>query len=358
MIGELDEEFVWEATVGQTFTFGTQHWQIQRITHNDVLVRAAPAGSDAPPFWRSETYNRSFHFSERIAGYLEDAEHLLAERKDASLVSELVEDRGFQASAADELADYLARQREATGTSLPHRHHLLLESIRTGPGGYKGPDDISQLVLHTFWGGRLNRPWALALGAALEERLAYVPEVHADNNAIAIQLKAPMDPEEVISLVRPDNLRNLLRASLEQSGFFGARFRECAGRALLLTRARFNQRLPLWMSRLQAKKLMTTVSQYADFPVLLETWRTCLDDEFDLDRLEEMLGELADGVIGWSFVSTSTPSPFAANITFDQINRYMYADDSPDAAWSKLAVRSADCRRARQRAAQAQDQPD
>ena len=68
MIGELDEEFVWEATVGQTFTFGTQHWQIQRITHNDVLVRAAPAGSDAPPFWRSESYNRSFHFSERIAG--------------------------------------------------------------------------------------------------------------------------------------------------------------------------------------------------------------------------------------------------------------------------------------------------
>ena len=141
-----------------------------------------------------------------------------------------------------------------------------------------------------------------------------------------------MDPEDVISLVRPDNFRNLLRHSLEQSGFFGARFRECAGRALLLTRARFNQRLPLWMSRLQAKKLMTTVSQYADFPVLLETWRTCLDDEFDLDRLEAMLGELADGVIGWSFVSTATPSPFAANITFDQINRYMYADDSPDAA--------------------------
>ena len=332
MIGELDEEFVWEATVGQTFTFGTQHWQIQRITHNDVLVRAAPAGSDAPPFWRSESYNRSFHFSERIAGYLQDAENLLAERQDQALVRDLVEDRGFEESAAVELTDYLQRQREATGTPLPHRHHLLVESIRTGPGGYKGPDDISQLVLHTFWGGRLNRPWALALGAAMEAKLEYVPEVHADNNAIAIQLKAPMDPEALISLVRPDNFRDLLRHSLEQSGFFGARFRECAGRALLLTRARFNQRLPLWMSRLQAKKLMTTVSQYADFPVLLETWRTCLDDEFDLDRLEDMLGELADGVIGWSFVSTHSPSPFSANITFDQINRYMYADDSPDAA--------------------------
>ncbi len=332
LIGELDEEFVWEATVGQTFSFGTQNWQIQRITHNDVLVRSAPAGSDAPPFWRSESYNRSFHFSERIAAYLEDAETLLVEGRTDALMTDLMETRGFEESAAAELADYLSRQRASSGTPLPHRHHLLIETIRTGPGGYRGPDDISQLVLHTFWGGRLNRPWALALGSALAERLDYVPEVHADNNAIAIQLKTPIPPEELLSLVRPDNFRHFLRAALEQSGFFGARFRECAGRALLLTRARFSQRLPLWMSRLQAKKLMTTISRYSDFPVLLETWRTCLEDEFELESLESMLGELADGLIPWSQVSTSTPSPFAANITFDQINRYMYADDSPDTA--------------------------
>ncbi|MEM8766255.1 MAG: DEAD/DEAH box helicase [Pseudomonadota bacterium] len=329
-IGELDEEFVWEATVGQTFAFGSQHWQIHRITHNDVLVRPAAPDTQAPPFWRSESYNRSYHFSARIGGYLEDVENLLADGAAATLERSLVAERGFEAAAATELTDYLSRQREATGTALPHRHHLLLESVQTGPGGYKGPDDISQLVLHSFWGGRLNRPWALALAAALEAHLGYAPEIHADNNAVAIQLKSPMEPAELLGLVRPDNLRALLRESLEQSGFFGARFRECAGRALLLTRQRFNQRLPLWMSRLQAKKLMNTVSRYSDFPVLLETWRTCLDDEFDLHALEEMLGELADGVIQWSFVATGTPSPFAANITFDQINRYMYADDSPE----------------------------
>lgn len=330
LIGELDEEFVWEATVGQTFALGTQNWQVQRITHNDVLVRQAPSGSNAPPFWRSESFNRSFHFSERIGSYLEHAECALREHREEDLTRSLVAERGFDDPAAAELVDYLGRQREATSGPLPHRHHLLLESIQAGPGGYKGPDAISQMVLHTFWGGRLNRPWALALAAALEARLDYVPEVHADNNAIAIQLKTPMDPAELLSLVRADNFRGLIRGALEQSGFFGARFRECAGRALLLTRSRFNQRLPLWMSRLQAKKLMTTVSQYSDFPVSLETWRTCLDDEFDLDRLAAMLAELADGHLNWSFVRTATPSPFAANITFDQISRYMYADDSPE----------------------------
>ena len=66
LIGELDEEFVWEAAVGETFTLGTQHWRIERITHNDVLVRPAMAKVRSTPFWKGEVINRDFHFSSRI----------------------------------------------------------------------------------------------------------------------------------------------------------------------------------------------------------------------------------------------------------------------------------------------------
>lgn len=330
VIGELDEEFVWEATTGQTFSMGTQNWQVIQVTHNDVLVRAAPPGTTAPPFWRSESYNRSFHFSERIAGELEEAEEMLSAGRDDELRSTFTSARGFDPEAAVELLDYLTRQREASGAALPHRHHLLLELVRSGPGGYRGPDDTRQLVLHTFWGGRLNRPWALALEVAWQEKFGSRAEIHADNNAIVIQVKGEPEPAGVLRLVTPDNLDALLRRSLERSGFFGARFRECAGRALLLPRQRFNQRLPLWMSRLQAKKLMSATAGYPDFPMLLESWRTCLQDEFDIESLCRMLTELEDGTIEWTFVATGTPSPFASNVTFAQINRYMYADDTPE----------------------------
>ncbi len=329
VIGELDEEFVWEAKVGQTFAFGSQAWQVREINHNDVLVQTAAAGSRAPPFWRAEAGNRSFHFSERIGRFLEAAEAVLAGPCPDAFTTDLTENRGFEPAAAAELKGYLERQREATDAPLPHRHHLLLEWVASGPGGYEGPDRIAQLVLHTGWGGRVNRPWALALSAALARHLDYSPEIHADDNAVALQLKEPMDPALLLSLVRRDNYAALLRESLEGSGFFGARFRECAGRALLLTRARFNQRLPLWMSRLQAGKLLASVRRYQDFPILLETWRTCLEDEFDLAHLESLLDELADGVIRWRYVRTATPSPFAASLTFRQVSRYMYADDTP-----------------------------
>jgi len=329
LIGELDEEFVWEASVGQTFSFGAQSWQIKRITHNDVLATPAKVGSTATPFWRSEPYNRTFHYSRHIGDFLERSDALFDGDKQAELTHDLTQRLGFDASAAEELIGYLDRQRQHTGAALPHRHHMLVEHIKSGPGGYQGPDE-HQIVMHTLWGGRVNRPYALALTAAWERIYGYVPEVHVDDDAIAIQTHGEVDPARVTELVRPADIDALLRHALERSGFFGARFRECAGRALLVTRQRFNQRMPLWMSRMHAKKLLTTVKQYADFPVLLETFRTCLVDEFDLPALQRVLDELGSGEICVSAVATAAPSPFAANIAWGQIGRYMYADDSPE----------------------------
>jgi len=330
VLGELDEEFVWEARIGQVFSLGTQSWQVQRITHSEVMVRPA-GGGDAPPFWRAEARRRSFHYSRRIGAFLQRAEALLAADQAQALGATLERDQGFDAVAAAELTDYLLRQRETTGSPLPHCRHLLLERVRAGPGGYRGAEPLEQLVLHTGWGGRVNKPFALALAAALAGDVAGV-DAHADDNVVALLSAEPLDPSHVLRLVDAGNLDALLRRSLESSGLFGARFREAAGRSLLLTRQRFNARLPLWLSRLQAKKLMGSVRRFSDFPVMLEAWRTCLEDEFDLPALRACLGELEDGVIAVSRCTTSTPSPFAADAAFDQINPYMYGTDQPDSA--------------------------
>ena len=331
VIGELDEEFVWEATVGDAFALGTQSWRIHRITHNDVLVKPARSGAPAPPFWRAEAMDRSFHFAQRTGEFLERAEGWLAHERAATLRAYAQERLGFEQTAAEELAAFLQRQREATGCELPHRRHVLVEHIRSAPGGYAGADREQQAVLHTPWGGRVNRPIALALAAAWRERFGAALDVHADNYAIAAQIKDDIDPQALMALVTPANFRRLLRESVEASGFFGARFRECAGRSLLLTRQRFNQRLPLWLTRMQAKKLMVAVARLEDFPVLLETWRTCLQDEFDLGAAEQALADLESGAVAWSLATVATPSPFAADIAFSQIgSRYMYADDTPE----------------------------
>ena len=176
----------------------------------------------------------------------------------------------------------------------------------------------------------MNRPIALAMEAAWRQRFDTEADIHADNYAIVAQVQEGVDAAALLSLITSANLEALLRDSLEGSGFFGARFRECAGRALLLTRQRFNQRMPLWLTRMQAKKLLTAIRHLDNFPILLETWRTCLGDEFDMQAARDALAALETGEIGTSITEVAAPTPFAAGVAYDQLNRYMYADDTPE----------------------------
>lgn len=324
-IGELDEEFVWEAKTGQVFTLGTQNWQVRKVTASDVFVRPAPGNKVAPPFWKADGGGRDNHFATRIATFLQWVEERLqnAERSQG-LSAELRQEYHLDRPAAERLIAWLEQQRRHTGCALPHRHHVVVERIHSGPGGAPG----SQLVLHAPWGGRLNWPLAMALEAAIENAFGQPPEVFACDDLVFIVNPPEIDAHGLISLVDGDRLLPLLRQRLERSGTFGARFRTAAGRALLLTRGGMKRRMPLWMTRLKAQKLMAAVMGFDDFPLLLEAWRTCLRDSFDLDSLRGRLEELESGDIKVSEVATASPSPMARAAAWGQINEYMYRDDS------------------------------
>lgn len=331
-IGELDEEFVWERRVGDTFTLGTQVWRIQNVTHNDVEVTPVEAKPGIFPFWRAEDIDRDFYFSEKILGFLERYDGRLS---DPAIMDEWRRDYFLDEAAAGELAGYLQRQREATGAPLPHRRHLLIEHFQDPVNRA----DAKQVILHTLWGGKVNRPFSLALQAAWEEKYNLHLEVFENNDGILLILPHEFSPQQIFSLVTPENVERLLRLTLEKSAFFGAKFRENAGRALLLPRANFKKRLPLWLNRLRSKKLMDAVMNYSDFPIMLETWRTCLQDEFDLDNLKRLLDEIRSGEIKMTEATTAEASPFADGLIWRQTNTYMYLDDSPAAGRTSLLSR-------------------
>ena len=323
-IGELDEEFVWERSIGDTFTLGPQVWRIQNITHNDVEVLPLSANTGMVPFWRAEEVDRDFYYSERILSFLRQADEELA---DAEAFRQKLEGRyAMSRPAAQALVEFLQRQKRATAGKLPHRGRIVIEHYHDG----SGRSDSRETILHTFWGGQLNRPFAMALSAAWEKKYGTPLTVFVSDANILLILPVDVGIPEVIRLVTPENLEELLRERLEASGFFGAKFRENAVRALLLPRASFHRRYPLWLARLRAKKLLETAAKYPDFPILLETWRECLQDAFDLAHLKIMLDELHGGLIELVEVESDEPSPFCEGLIWRQTNKYMYEDDTPE----------------------------
>ncbi|MCP4215772.1 MAG: DEAD/DEAH box helicase [bacterium] len=322
-IGELDEEFVWERSLGDAFPLGNQIWRIQRITHNDVEVVQVPKSNSLIPFWRAEDVNRSFHLSEKIGCFLEDADQRI---NTPQFKQGLLEKHHMSEKAATELISYLKLQKKETKAPLPHRRHLLVEHFRDPIN----TADSKQTVIHTMWGGPVNRPLAFALSAAWAEKYKYSLDIFVNNDCIMLNLPHEFSAEELFQLARPSTLRKLLRTKLESTGYFGAAFRQNAQRALLLPRQGFQKRMPLWLNRLRSKKLLEAVSHYEDFPILIETWRGCMNVDFDIDTLLMLLEEISTGVIQVTEAYTQKPSPFADSIMWRQTNKYMYDDDSPD----------------------------
>src|SRR2546423_7294359 len=132
-------------------------------------------------------------------------------------------------------------------------------------------------------------------------------------------------------MVEPDELEDLVVAELAGSALFGARFRENAARALLIPRAYPGRRTPLWQQRLKSQTLLEVARRYAQFPIVLETYRECLRDVLDLPGLTELLTKLHRRELSLVEVETATASPFASSLLFDYVATYMYEGDTPNA---------------------------
>jgi ATP-dependent Lhr-like helicase len=312
-VGELDEEMVYEARAGQVIVLGASSWRIEEITRDRVLVSPAPGVPGAVPFWKGEGIGRPYELGEAIGKF---ARELLAASDPK--VPDLDE------RAERNLLAFLREQERATG-ALPSDRTVVVERFRDEIGDWR-------ICILTPFGARVHAPWAMAVGARLRESLGLEVQSIWSDDGIAFHLPdADSPPATDLMVLDPDELEELVLAEVGQTALFGARFRENAARALLIPRRRPGERTPLWQQRLKAQGLLQVARKYASFPIVLETYRECLQDVFDLPALKRLLGRLRARELDLVDVETATASPFASSLLFDYIATYMYEDDTPPA---------------------------
>ena len=331
-VGELDEEMVYEARPGQTFLLGASSWRIEEIGRDRVIVTPAPGVPGAVPFWKGDTMGREKQLGEAIGAFSR-----WAVEQDAQA---LEREYDLDPRAARNLLEYLREQQHATRV-LPSDRTIVLERFRDEIGDWR-------LCVLSPYGGRIHSAWALALSARIQERFGVEADVIAADDGIVLHLP-DIDADDAESLpsaaelllIDPEELEQVLTAELGGSALFGARFRENAARALLIPRAYPGRRTPLWQQRLKAQNLLEVARRYADFPVVLETYRECLRDVLDVPGLQALLRDLHTREISLVEVETRTASPFASSLLFDYVATYMYEGDTPSAE-RRAAVLSLD----------------
>ena len=316
-VGELDEEMVFESRVGDVFLLGASSWRIEDITLDRVLVTPAPGEPGKMPFWHGDRPGRPLELGRAIGRSSRE----LLELGPGPAARRLIE-QGLDDKAATNLLDYLAEQRAATG-EVPSDRQLVVEQFRDEIGDYR-------VCLLSPFGARVHAPWGLAAMALQRQALGVETEAVWSDDGIVFRFPESSPPEDLELLIPPlDTLDELLQQSLSASSLFAARFRENAARALLLPRRRPGQRAPLWAQRRRSADLLRAASKYPEFPILLETFRECLRDVFDVPGLRQVLEQIQRREVRMTRVETRSASPFAASLSFSYVGNFMYEGDAP-----------------------------
>jgi ATP-dependent Lhr-like helicase len=317
-VGELDEEMVFESRTGDTFILGASTWRIEEILPDRVLVSPAPGEPGKMPFWHGDSAGRPLEFGRRIGALMRE----LRELPRNAAIGRLVREHDLDTQAAENLLRFLVDQEIATVT-VPDDRNIVIERIRDELGDWR-------VCVLTPFGSSVHAPWAMAVAGRI--RAAGGPDVEAmwaDDGFVLRFPDTDQAPDADLLLLDSQEAAELVLRQLGSTALFAAKFREAAGRALLLPRRRATGRAPLWQQRKRAYDLLSVASRYSAFPMLLEAYRECMRDVFDMPAFLEVLRSVEKRQVRVHVADTRTPSPFASSLLFSYVANYIYDGDAP-----------------------------
>jgi ATP-dependent Lhr-like helicase len=240
----------------------------------------------------------------------------------AAAVERLMRHHDLDRQAAENLVRYLTDQQAAAGT-VPDDRTILIERCRDELGDWR-------ICVLTPFGGRIHAPWAMAVvERAKAETGLDVETMWTDDGFVVRFPETDEPPDTALMIPASDAVESLVLRQLGGTALFAAKFREAAGRALLLPKRRPGGRSPLWQQRKRAADLLAVAARFGSFPMLLEAYRECLRDVFDMPSLIATLRRIEMREVKTVTVDSAMPSPFASALLFTYVANYLYDGDAP-----------------------------
>lgn len=317
-LGELDEEYVFEARLGDRFLLGAFSWQIMNITRDRVLVKPCEAGGAASPFWRGDNMGRPYDAGMLFGGYMRRMEEALAAgRLEAELMGFCLDE-----DARVNLARYLTEQAQC---GLPTDRAIVCEHFRDEAGAH-------QLLVHSVFGAPVNLPLGLLLQQRAQQLTHSDVRMHYNDDGILLHSNDAPLPEGLLRGIDRAGARRELIRLMPAAPLYTLAFRYNAVRSLGMG-ARAAGRIPLWVQRLRGEQAFARALRHEDHPLLYETMRECLEDYTDCAALTDVLERIFTGEISVTERRTEAPSPFARGLRgqLESVEMYNYTP-TPSAA--------------------------
>jgi ATP-dependent Lhr-like helicase len=363
-IGTVNEDFAVESLAGDIFQLGNTSYRILRVEPGRVRVVDAQGQAPNIPFWLGEAPGRSDELSAAVARLRAQLDRLL-DREDAgnqaatkrsgnamtrehspvatspqeraleSAIAWLIDELDVGASAAQQIADYLARSRAAL-TVLPTQQTLVIERFFDESGG-------TQLVIHAPFGSRINRAWGLALRKRFCRTFNFELQAAATEDAIVLSLTGSHSfvLDDVWRYLHSNTAEHVLIQALLDAPLFNVRWRWNATTSLALPRYTGGRKTAPQLQRMKSEDFLATVfpDQVAclenvvgereppSHPLVDQTIDDCLHEAMDTDGWLALLRRIERGELTLVTRELPAPSPLAAEIL--NAKPYAFLDDAP-----------------------------
>jgi ATP-dependent helicase Lhr and Lhr-like helicase len=336
-VGSVHEDFAVEAAVGDVFLLGTHSWRVRKVENGTVRVHDAGDAAPTVPFWLGEAPARTAELSEEVGALRQLVDDQLDGAPDVGPAERAVREwSGVGAPVAEQVVAYLAAARRALGT-LPTRRRIVVERFFDESEGM-------QLVVHSPYGGGVNR----ALGLALRKRFCvtfdFELQAAADDDTVLVSLgpQHSFPLAQVPGMVRSDKAVEVLTQAVLAHPMVQARWRWNCTRALVVPRSRGGQRRPINLLRMDADDVLAAAwptlaacqdnappgpVAVPDHVLVRQTIDDCLHEALDADGLVEFLRAVESGEIEAHLVESPEPSPLAHGILSGR--PYTFLDGAP-----------------------------
>jgi len=332
-VGTVNEDWAVESMAGDIFLLGTHSWQIRRVEPGVVRVRDAGGASPTVPFWMGEAPARTAELSAEVSELRTRIDELLAAGDPDGARTWLVRTTGIDEVAATMIVDYVAVGRAALGAT-PTQARLVLERFFDDSGGM-------QLVLHSPYGGRINRSLGLALRKKFCRTFNFELQAAASDDAVVLSLgphhSFPL--EEVPRYISSRNIEDTLCQAILDSPMFLSRWRWNLNRSLMVLRFRGGRRNPPPIQRMEADDLMAALFPQAaacqenitgpieipDHVLVRQTIADTLNEALDIDGVRRLLERMEAGEVEVHCCDTTEPSVLAHEIL--TARPYAFLDD-------------------------------
>ncbi|MBH1940944.1 DEAD/DEAH box helicase [Mobilitalea sibirica] len=298
-LGELDEEYVFEAKIGDKFMLGSFAWKICSIQKDSVIVTQANNIGARPPFWKGEKKGRALQTGIAFGKIL----RRLGNAHETDSLLQVLCELGLDEISAVNAQGFLQRQLDVTGV-LPDDRTIIVEHYRDETGNH-------QMMVHSVFGRQVNEPLAILTHVEAKRRLNTNVSFFDDDDGFLLfpYGESPL-PEGLLQTIAPEKAKPVLEALLPATPTFNMTFRYNTARALMMG-VRKAGRQPLWVQRLRSAQMLDTLVTYKNHPLIRETRRECLEDYWDLAGVEYVLNGIRSGAITVCEMHLEKPSPMS-----------------------------------------------